>query len=157
MLADDGTVQNNPLTVARNDTRKGMHLPTIPQQAQSVSTYALEDSDAGTGIDTSCVDAQALSDLLSDKTVANAIDNAEESFYASLMPQPNNQMKGSRKMNDDQQYVSFDRLVSQKLSEQLADANRQIATLAAMCDIKDAQIAELRSQLENKDDGNGNA
>ncbi len=33
-------------------------------------------------------------------------------------------MKGSRKMNDDQQYVSFDRLVSQKLSEQLADANR---------------------------------
>jgi len=26
-----------------------------------------------------------------------------------------------------------------------------------MCDIKDAQIAELRSQLENKDDGNGNA
>lgn len=60
-------------------------------------------------------------------------------------------------MNDDQQYVSFDRLVSQKLSEQLADANRQIATPAAMCDIKDAQIAELRSQLENKDDGNGNA
>lgn len=60
-------------------------------------------------------------------------------------------------MNDDQQYVSFDRLVSQKLSEQLADANRQIATLAAMRDIKDAQIAELRSQLENKDDGNGNA
>lgn len=88
MLADDGTVQNDPLTVARNDTRKGMYLPTIPQQAQSVSTYALEDSDAGTGIDTSCVDAQALSDLLSDKTVANAIDNAEESFYASLMPQP---------------------------------------------------------------------
>ena len=88
MLADDGTVQNDPLTVARNDTRKGMHLPTIPQQAQSVSTYALEDSDAGTGIDTSCVDAQALSDLLSDKTVANAIDNDEESFYASLMPQP---------------------------------------------------------------------
>ncbi len=60
-------------------------------------------------------------------------------------------------MNDDQQYVSFDRLVSQKLSEQLADANRQIATLAAMCDITAAQIAELRSQLENKDDGNGNA
>ena len=60
-------------------------------------------------------------------------------------------------MNDDQQYVSFDRLVAQKLSEQLADANRQIATLAAMRDIKDAQIAELRSQLENKDDGNGNA
>lgn len=60
-------------------------------------------------------------------------------------------------MNDDQQYVSFDRLVSQKLSEQLADANRQIAALAAMCDIKDAQIAELRGKLENKDDGNGNA
>ena len=66
-------------------------------------------------------------------------------------------MKGSGKMNDDQQYVSFDRLVSQKLSEQLAVAHRQIATLAAMCDIKDAQIDELRSQLENKDDGNGNA
>ncbi len=60
-------------------------------------------------------------------------------------------------MPDDKQYVSFDRLVSQKLSEQLADANRQIATLAAMCDVKDAQIAELREKLEDKDDGNGNA
>lgn len=60
-------------------------------------------------------------------------------------------------MNDDKQYVSFDRLVSQKLAEQLADANRQIATLAAMCDVKDAQIAELRGKIENKDDGNGNA
>lgn len=60
-------------------------------------------------------------------------------------------------MNEYQQHVSFDRLVSQKLSEQLADANRQIATLAAMCDVKDAQIAELRGKLENKDDGNGNA
>lgn len=60
-------------------------------------------------------------------------------------------------MNEDQQYVSFDRLVSQKLSEQLADANRQIATLAAMCDVKDAQITELRGKIENKDDDNGNA
>lgn len=60
-------------------------------------------------------------------------------------------------MNEEQQHVSFDRLVSQKLSEQLADANRQIATLAAMCDVKDAQIAELRAKLEGKDDGNGNA
>lgn len=64
-------------------------------------------------------------------------------------------------MPDDKQYVSFDRIVSQKLSEQLseqlADANRQIATLAAMCDVKDAQIAELREKLEDKDDGNGNA
>lgn len=60
-------------------------------------------------------------------------------------------------MNEEQQHVSFDRLVSQNLSEQLADANRQIATLAAMCDVKDAQIAELRAKLEGKDDGNGNA
>lgn len=60
-------------------------------------------------------------------------------------------------MPDDKQYVSFDRIMSQKLSEQLADANRQIATLAAMCDVKDAQIAELREKLEDKDDGNGNA
>lgn len=60
-------------------------------------------------------------------------------------------------MPDDKQYVSFDRIVSQKLSEQLTDANRQIATLAAMCDVKDAQIAELREKLEDKDDGNGNA
>lgn len=60
-------------------------------------------------------------------------------------------------MNDDKQYVSFDRLVSQKLSEQLADANRQIATLAAICDVKDAQIAELRGKIENKDGENGNA
>ncbi len=53
-------------------------------------------------------------------------------------------------MNDDQQYVSFDRLVSQKLAEQLADANRQIATLAAMCDIKDAQIKQLQTALAEK-------
>nr|WP_304321133.1 ABC transporter permease [Bifidobacterium catenulatum] len=53
-------------------------------------------------------------------------------------------------MNEDQQYVSFDRLVSQKLSEQLADANRQIATLAAMCDIKDAQIKQLQTALAEK-------
>ena len=53
-------------------------------------------------------------------------------------------------MNEDQQYVSFDRLVSQKLYEQLADANRQIATLAAMCDIKDAQIKQLQTALAEK-------
>lgn len=53
-------------------------------------------------------------------------------------------------MNEDQQYVSFDRLVSQKLSEQLADTNRQIATLAAMCDIKDAQIKQLQTALAEK-------
>ncbi len=87
MLSDDGTVQNDPLTAARNNARKGMHLPTIPKQSQSASASTLEDSDTGTGIDTSCVDTQALSDLLSNKPLANAIDNAEESFYASLIPQ----------------------------------------------------------------------
>ena len=87
MLSDDGTIYNDPLTAARNNARKGMHLPTIPKQSQSASAYALEDSDTGTGIDTSCVDTQALSDLLSNKPLANAIDNAEESFYASLIPQ----------------------------------------------------------------------
>lgn len=53
-------------------------------------------------------------------------------------------------MNEDQQHVSFDRLVSQKLSEQLADTNRQIAILAAMCDIKDAQIKQLQTALAEK-------
>ena len=53
-------------------------------------------------------------------------------------------------MNEDQQHVSFDRLVSQKLSEQLADANRQIATLAAMCDVKDTQIKQLQTALAEK-------
>lgn len=86
MLADDGTTQNDPLTVARNDARKGMNLPVIPQQSQSVSTFALDES-SETGIDTSCVDMQALSGLLSDKKVTDAIDHAEESFYAGLMPQ----------------------------------------------------------------------
>lgn len=57
-------------------------------------------------------------------------------------------------MNEDQQYVSFDRLVSQKLSEQLADATRQIATLAAMCDIKDMQIKQLQTALAEKETGN---
>lgn len=52
--------------------------------------------------------------------------------------------------DDDKQYVSFDRLVSQKFSEQLADANRQIATLAAMCDVKDAQIKQLQTALAEK-------
>lgn len=88
MLSDDGTIYNDPLTAARNNARKGMRLPTIPQQAQPASTYALEDPSADTGIDTSCVDTQALADLLSDKTVANAISDATESFYVSLIPQP---------------------------------------------------------------------
>ncbi len=39
--------------------------------------------------------------------------------------------------------ISFDRIVANELSKQLADAQLQIAVLAAMCDVKDAQIREL--------------
>ncbi len=46
--------------------------------------------------------------------------------------------------------VSFDGAVAAKLSEMLAKANANIAALSVMVEVKDAQIKELKSQLESR-------
>lgn len=50
----------------------------------------------------------------------------------------------------DKDSVSFDGAVASKLSEMLAQANARIAALSVMVEVKDAQIKELESRLEQK-------
>lgn len=53
-------------------------------------------------------------------------------------------------MTDNKDSVSFDGAIASKLSEMLAQANARIAALSVMVDVKDAQIKELKSQLESR-------
>ncbi|MFU1802427.1 hypothetical protein ACMWD3_01705 [Gardnerella swidsinskii] len=53
-------------------------------------------------------------------------------------------------MTDSKDSVSFDGAVAGKLSEMLAQANARIAALSVMVEVKDAQIKELESRLEQK-------
>lgn len=53
-------------------------------------------------------------------------------------------------MADNKDSVSFDGAVAGKLSEMLAQANARIAALSVMVEVKDAQIKELESRLEQK-------
>lgn len=46
--------------------------------------------------------------------------------------------------------VSFDGAIASKLSEMLAQANARIAALSVMVDVKDAQIKELKAELDKK-------
>lgn len=48
----------------------------------------------------------------------------------------------------DKDSVSFDGALAAKLSEMLTKANANIAALSVMVEVKDAQIKELKSQLE---------
>lgn len=52
----------------------------------------------------------------------------------------------------DKDSVSFDGAVAAKLSEMLAQANARIAALSVMVDVKDAQIKELKTELDKKGD-----
>ena len=52
----------------------------------------------------------------------------------------------------DKDSVSFDGAVAAKLSEMLAQANARIAALSVMVDVKDAQIKELKAELDKKGD-----
>lgn len=50
----------------------------------------------------------------------------------------------------DKDSVSFDGAVAAKLSEMLAQANARIAALSVMVEVKDAQIKELKTELDKK-------
>lgn len=54
-------------------------------------------------------------------------------------------------MADNKDSVSFDGAVAAKLGEMLAQANARIAALSVMVDVKDAQIKELKSELDKKE------
>lgn len=55
-------------------------------------------------------------------------------------------------MADSKDSVSFDGAVAAKLSEMLAQANARIAALSVMVDVKDAQIKELKAELDKEGD-----
>ena len=50
----------------------------------------------------------------------------------------------------DKDSVSFDGAIAAKLSEMLAQANARIAALSVMVDVKDAQLKELKAELDKK-------
>lgn len=52
----------------------------------------------------------------------------------------------------DKDSVSFDGAVASKLSEMLAQANARIAALSVMVDVKDAQLKDLKAELDKKED-----
>lgn len=54
-------------------------------------------------------------------------------------------------MADNKDSVSFDGAVAAKLSEMLAQANARIAALSVMVEVKDAQIKELKTELDKKE------
>lgn len=53
-------------------------------------------------------------------------------------------------MADNKDSVSFDGAMVAKLSEMLAQANARIAALSVMVDVKDAQIKDLKAELDKK-------
>ncbi len=93
VLSDDGEVQNDPMTAARNLTRARLGLPRISNdqdsmvQAAALADETTEDAAVGpTGIDTGMIDATALAAVLDSDQVRERLASAEEGFYASLMP-----------------------------------------------------------------------
>lgn len=54
-------------------------------------------------------------------------------------------------MTDNKDSVSFDGAIASKLSEMLAQANARIAALSVMVDVKDAQIKDLKAELDKKE------
>lgn len=94
MLANDGTIYNDPLTAARNETRAGMRLPVMSNEIDARMRAALTSDasgvEASSGIDTACTrDVEGLDDFLSDESTLTMLDECEERFYESLMPRQN--------------------------------------------------------------------
>lgn len=52
----------------------------------------------------------------------------------------------------DKDSVSFDGAIASKLSEMLAQANARIAALSVMVDVKDAQLKDLKAELDKEGD-----
>ena len=91
MMSDSGEVQNDPMTAARNQTRTALGLPPITNDTDaSIQTSMLSgeaaDTPPTTGIDTDCVDAEAIGRLFDTDNMRLDLDAAEERFYKSLMP-----------------------------------------------------------------------
>lgn len=98
MLADDGTVFDDPLTAARNKTREGMRLPVMSNETDARMRAALtadgSDVEASSGIDVACTrDVDGLDAFLSDESSQAMLDECEERFYESLMPRQTNRIK----------------------------------------------------------------
>lgn len=96
MLAADGTVLDDPLTAARNETRAGMRLPVMSNEidARMRAALAVDGSgvEASSGIDVACTqDVDGLDDFISDASSQAMLDECEERFYESLMPRQNQQ------------------------------------------------------------------
>ena len=94
MLANDGTIYNDPLTAARNETRAGMRLPVMSNEtdARLVAALAADGSgvEASSGIDVACTrNIDGLDEFLDDESSKNMLDECEECFYESLMPRQN--------------------------------------------------------------------
>ncbi len=53
-------------------------------------------------------------------------------------------------MAENKDSVSFDGAMAAKLSEMLTQANARIAALSVMVDVKDAQIKDLKTELDKK-------
>lgn len=53
-------------------------------------------------------------------------------------------------MAENNNSVSFDGAIAAKLSEMLAQANARIAALSVMVDVKDAQLKDLKTELDKK-------
>lgn len=96
MLANDGTIYNDPMTAARNETRAGMRLPVMSNEIDARMRAALTSDasgvEASSGIDTACTrDVEGLDDFLSDESTLTMLDECEERFFESLMPRQNQQ------------------------------------------------------------------
>lgn len=96
MLAADGTVLDDPLTAARNETRAGMRLPVMSNEtdARLVAALAADGSgvEASSGIDVACTrNIDGLDEFLDDESSKNMLDECEERFFESLMPRQNQQ------------------------------------------------------------------
>lgn len=94
MLAADGTVLDDPLTAARNETRAGMRLPVMSNETDARMRAALTSDasgvEASSGIDVACTrDVDGLDDFLSDASSQAMLDECEERFFEALMPRQN--------------------------------------------------------------------
>lgn len=96
MLAADGTVLDDPLTAARNETRAGMRLPVMSNEIDARMRAALTSDasgvEASSGIDVACTrDVEGLDAFLEDESSQAMLDECDERFYEALMPRQNQQ------------------------------------------------------------------
>lgn len=93
LMAVDGSgrIEPNPLVAAYNKTRATLGLglmkpPTPGAFFVLESNETQPESESGSGIDTSCVDSNAVKELEADADFQKELQDAAEGFYKSLMP-----------------------------------------------------------------------